>query len=82
MITVENREIKDPVIECKFSYGVQQLEQNKVYDEIRLATKELAYLLDEKVPWCREKELAMNELEKVVFWVHRAIAYNEMAVPF
>lgn len=64
----------NPVIENNFKYHAPKEGQAEIYVEIREKAKELAYLLDEKVPNGREKSLAMTQLEQAVFWANAGIA--------
>jgi hypothetical protein len=64
----------NPVIENNFKYHAPKEGQAEIYVEIREKAKELAYLMDEKVPNGREKSLAMTQLEQTVFWANAGIA--------
>ena len=64
----------NPTIENNFKYHAPKEGQAEVYVEIREKAKELAYLMDEKVPNGREKSLAMTQLEQTVFWANAGIA--------
>lgn len=66
----------NPVIENNFKYHAPQPGQPEIYQEIRDKAKELAYLIDEKVPNSREKSLAMTKLEEAVMWANAGIARN------
>lgn len=66
----------NPVIENNFKYHAPKEGQAEIYVEIREKAKELAYLMDEKVPNGREKSLAMTQLEQTVFWANAGIARN------
>lgn len=64
----------NPTIENNFKYHAPKEGQAEIYVEIREKAKELAYLLDERVPNGREKSLAMTQLEQTVFWANAGIA--------
>ncbi|TCZ79910.1 hypothetical protein E0485_03315 [Paenibacillus albiflavus] len=64
-------------IENNFSYHPPKNDQADRYEQIRNATKQLAYLLDSQCPDSREKSLAMTNLEQAVFWANASIARNE-----
>lgn len=66
----------NPVIENNFKYHAPKPGQPEIYQEIRDKAKELAYLIDEKVPNSREKSLAMTKLEEAVMWANAGIARN------
>lgn len=66
----------NPQIENNFKYHAPQPGQPELYQEIREKAKELAYLIDEKVPNSREKALAMTNLEQTVFWANAGVARN------
>lgn len=66
----------NPQIENNFKYHSPQPGQPEIYQEIREKAKELAYLIDEKVPNSREKALAMTKLEEAVMWANAAVARN------
>lgn len=68
--------MNNPTIENNFSYHAPQEGQPEKYEEIRKKAKELAYLIDERVPNSREKSVAMTNLETAVFWANAAIARN------
>jgi hypothetical protein len=66
----------NPQIENNFVYHAPKPGQPEIYTEIREKAKELAYLIDEKVPKSREQSLAITNLEQAVFWANAGIARN------
>lgn len=66
----------NPQIENNFVYHAPKQGQPEIYTEIRDKAKELAYLIDEKVPKSREQSLAITNLEQAVFWANAGIARN------
>lgn len=66
----------NPQIENNFKYHAPKDGQPEIYTAIREKAKELAYLIDEKVPNSREKSLAMTKLEETVMWANSAVARN------
>jgi len=61
-------------IENRFTYHAPKEGQDKLYEAIRSKAKELAYLIDASEKDCREKALAMTNLDQVVFWANAGIA--------
>ncbi|MEK5415045.1 hypothetical protein MKX34_26820 [Paenibacillus sp. FSL R5-0636] len=66
----------NPQIENNFKYHAPKLGQPEIYEEIRNKAKELAELIDEKVPNSREKASALTKVEESVFWANAGIARN------
>ncbi len=66
----------NPAIENNFKYHTPKPGQPEIYTEIREKAKELALLMEEKVPTSREKSLAMTNLEQAVMWANAGIARN------
>lgn len=66
----------NPQIENNFKYHAPKPGQPEIYTEIREMAKELAELIDEKVPNSREKALAMTNLEQAVMWANAGVARN------
>lgn len=48
-------------------------EKQNEHGSVRAACKELAHVLDGKVPPGREKALVLTHLEQVMFWANAAI---------
>lgn len=63
-------------IENNFKYHSPKEGQPEKYTEIREKAKEFAYLIDELCPNCREKAVALTNLETAVMWANAAIARN------
>lgn len=61
-------------IENNFKYHAPKPGQPEIYQQIRDKAKELAYLIDLKVPEGREKALAFTKLEECVMWANAGIA--------
>lgn len=66
----------NPKIENAFTYHAPKEGQPMKYQQIRYKARELAYLIDELVPECREKSLAVTKLEECVMWANAGIARN------
>lgn len=66
----------NPLIENNFKYHTPKEGQPEIYTEIREKAKELAYLVESKVPNSREKSLAMTKLEEAVMWANAGVARN------
>lgn len=66
----------NPKIENAFTYHAPKEGQPTKYQQIREKAKELAYLIDELVPECREKSRAVTRLEECVMWANAGIARN------
>jgi hypothetical protein len=46
------------------------------HDEIRLEFKAVAAFIDETLPDCREKALALTALQESMMWCNAAVAYR------
>lgn len=64
-------------LEKRFTYHKPTPEKAEKFPVIRNKAKELAYLLEEFVPNCREKSLAITKLEEVVMWANAGISREE-----
>lgn len=64
----------NPQIENNFKYHAPKPGQPEIYEAIREKAKELAELIDKKVPNGREKALAMTNLEQAVMWANAGVA--------
>jgi hypothetical protein len=61
-------------LENRFSYHAPKDGQPALYAAIRAKAKELAYLIDLSEKDCREKSLALTNLDQAVFWANAGIA--------
>ena len=61
-------------IENRFSYHAPKEGQAALYEAIRAKAKEFAYLIDLSEKDCREKSLALTNLDQAVFWANAGIA--------
>jgi hypothetical protein len=68
--------MSNPQIENNFKYHAPKPGQPEIYTEIREKAKELAELIDAKVPKSREQSLAMTNLEQAVMWANAGVARN------
>lgn len=66
----------NPQIQNNFKYHSPKPGQPEIYEQIREKAKELAELIDEKVPKSREQSLAMTNLEQAVMWANAGVARN------
>jgi len=64
----------EQMIEHNFKYHAPKPGQPEIYQEIRQMAKELAYLIELRVPEGREKALAFTKLEEAVMWSNAGIA--------
>ena len=58
-------------------YHAPNAGQAERYQQIRDKAKELAQLVADECPECRERALAMTNIEQGVMWANAAIARNE-----
>ncbi|WP_039823258.1 Acb2/Tad1 domain-containing protein [Nocardia testacea] len=64
-------------IEHRFAFHPATTEEKRAeHGSVRHACKSLALFLDEALPDCREKALAITALEQVMFWANAGIARN------
>jgi hypothetical protein len=61
----------------RFTYHPPKGDQKDRYEKIREWASHMASFIDENVPDCREKSLAITNLEQSVMWANAAIARNE-----
>lgn len=61
-------------IEHNFTYHPPKPEDAEKYKELRNAAKDFAYLISDLCPDCRERSLAMTNVEQAVFWANASIA--------
>lgn len=64
-------------IENDFKYHSPSEFNREIMINIRFQAKALAHLIDELVPDCREKSLALTHLEEVSMWANAGIARNQ-----
>lgn len=64
-------------IEKIYSYHKPSGEQTEKYEALRNKARELAVLMGEAVPECRELSLARTKLEEAVMWTNAGIARGE-----
>lgn len=60
-----------------FSYHAPKEGQPEKYQKLRDWALHFAQYIDENVPECREKSLALTNLEQCVMWANAAIARHE-----
>ena len=63
-------------IDRAFVYHAPKEGQPAIYTAMRDKAKELAIMINQKVPDCREKSTALTKLEEVVMWANAGIARN------
>jgi hypothetical protein len=61
-------------IDNNFKYHAPKDGQPEVYQQIRDKAKELVILINSVSPECREKSLAITNIEQAVFWANAGIA--------
>lgn len=64
-------------VENIFTYHAPKEGQPRKYEELRVATKHLAYLICDHCPDSRERSLALTKMEECNMWANAAIARNE-----
>ena len=64
----------NPTIDNNFKYHSPKPGQPEIYTALREKAKELALMIDELAPDCREKALALTNLEQSVMWANAGIA--------
>jgi hypothetical protein len=64
-------------IERAFNYHKPKEERVIDFNTIRATAKDLAFLIDDVCPVCREQSLAITKLEECVMWAIAAIAREE-----
>jgi len=73
---LHSKESANAELERNFTYHAPKPGQAAIYEQIRGKAKDLAYLMTELCPGCRERSVAMTHLETAVFWANAAIARN------
>ena len=61
----------------RFTYHAPFGDQLKRYEELRRTARDYALMIDDLVPPCREKSLALTKLEQAVMYANAGIARNE-----
>lgn len=64
-------------IEKRFTYHPPKDDQPMRYAALRATAKQLAEMINDLCPACREQALAMTKLEESIFWANAAIARRE-----
>ena len=65
------------LIDRNFRYHPPTGKQAERYESIRAKARELAQLVADECPECRERALAMTNIEQAVMWTNAGIARNE-----
>lgn len=65
-------------IEKNFTYHKPSDDKAVRYVNIRNTAKQMAYVIDNVCPECREKSLAFTKLEEAVMWANAAVARNDL----
>jgi hypothetical protein len=60
----------------RFSFHPATPETGPRHDEARAQHRALAYWIQDALPDCREKSLAMTALQESMMWCNAAIAYR------
>lgn len=58
-----------------FEYQAPTPAQTEAIKKVRAAFKELSDLMAETIPNCRERSLAMTNLEQANMWANKAIVF-------
>lgn len=64
----------DGEIMQRFTYHAPKGDQPARYEKMREQARELAFVINDLVPECREKALAITKLEECVMWANAGIA--------
>lgn len=59
-----------------FSYHKPDADKASKHEQIRLALKNAALFIQDNVPDCREKSLAITKLEEAMLWANAGLARN------
>ena len=65
-------------IETRFTYHAPFADQPRLYETLRSAGKQLAYLILDSTPESREQSLAITALEQAIMWANAAIARRRL----
>jgi hypothetical protein len=66
-------------VEKDFNYHQPTGDQPERYTKLRNKAKELAYLIYELCPPCRERSLALTNLEQSGMWANASIARSKQS---
>lgn len=61
----------------RFTYHTPKIGQPEKYEMLRAIAGDLAGIIVDKCPECRETSLAITKLEEAIFWANAAIARRE-----
>lgn len=64
-------------IESRFTYHAPSEKNITKFPTLRAAARQLAELINELCPECREKSLAITKLEEVIMWANAGIARDK-----
>lgn len=59
-----------------FEYHAPTEEHTTKIIRLREAMKELSTLIEDEIPNCRERSLAITKLEECSMWANKAIVFN------
>ncbi|MBW2637058.1 MAG: hypothetical protein JRC86_05985 [Deltaproteobacteria bacterium] len=65
------------IIDRNFRYHAPKGNQAARYEELRAKAKEFAQLVADECPECRERQLALENIEMACMWANAGIARNE-----
>jgi len=66
--------VEQALIDRNFKYHAPKTGQPEIYEEIRNKARELVMVINERAPDCREKSLAITNIEQAVMWANAGIA--------
>jgi hypothetical protein len=69
--------MKKDEIDNIFTYHKPNSNQTTRYEKLREDAKELAYAINSMCPECREKSLALTNLQQTVMWANASIALHD-----
>jgi len=64
-------------LDWDFGYHSPNPERGAQHDAMRKAVLELAIVVNNTLPECREKSLAITKLEEAMFWANAGIARSD-----
>ena len=59
-----------------FDHHAPDAEKVKLHEDVRVRCHDLARALNACIPDCREKSLAVTNIEQAMFWANAALARN------